>query len=570
VPAEARPARQSPAKDIILFWGAGLPRRDRLRIQEKCRKLGVDLRVINIASAADFSPGLKNQLYLGGELGRNTQVLACFHGGSSEPSGRHEIEVGVEKDGANCVDTIDFLSWLRTAPEGMPCGPEPADFHGTVHIHSCRAKLLSRHLKPGSPEWNKGNCFAYSSGKDTSYHQGITTMLDLCELLGQAIDDATLLDPVILAARAIGVTGDTVSFFGPSFHETLLVRAARTREEAHPEFVIHNLELGEQCTTRISGSEEDRAALLAALRSRKAEGNIRNRHMVKLHNVFSTRACRLKLDHMDALLRAYPCLAGMRDVDDISVEELHYNVNVTLESRQAIAGFREGRGTPETLIKALDTLAILAPDDWSWREDVAQAVERRPHMQAPAMRWALLNNELDFFCHMLSTLERIDRVQIAREFLPFALRGCASMALPFLHTLVGPASTAAYIAEGVRLGASRSVLAEWLSREDWFIHEAGIAAIVKAAVDAGMLNFLLDHVVQDIAEAIDPVFQILKQNGKSCTSAIARLFQLAQAQGNRSLSMKIRRQFPGVVESPGSSFKSRSYAAGHSQRRTST
>jgi hypothetical protein len=526
--------------------------------------------VIRVASAADFSPGLKNQLYLGGELGRDTQVLACFHGGSPRPSGRHELEV--EKGGASYVDTIDFLSWLRTAPEGLPCGAEPAGFHGTVHIHSCQAKLLSNHLKPGCPEWNKGDSVAYSSSKDTSYHQGVTTMLDLCELVGQAINDATLFDPMILAARAIGVTGDTVAFFGPSFHEALTVRAARTREEAHPEFVIHNLELGAQCTARISASQQDRVALLAALRSRKAEGNIQKRHMVKLHNVFSTRACRFKLDHMEALLRVYPHLAGMRDVDGVSGEESRLSVKVMLDSRQLIMDYRAGRGTPDTLVKTLDNLATLVPDDQSWRGDVAQAVEHHPPMQAAAMRWALLNNELDFFCHMLSTLEQINPEAIAKEYLPYALKGCAGMALPFLRTLVAPTSTAAYIAQGMRLGASQPVLGEWLSREDWFLHDAGPACMVKAAMDAGMLDFLLDHVVQHIVEAIDPVFQVLRQNEKSFTimTAIRRLFRLAEAQGNRALSMQIQQRFPGIVQRPGASLKERSYAAGQPRRRLST
>jgi len=88
-------------------------------MEKKCQQLGVNLRVIPIASRADFSDELKNALYLGGELVGGTQVIACFHGGGLRGQDRHELEVA--NGGAECVDTLDFLSWVRTAPEGMPC-----------------------------------------------------------------------------------------------------------------------------------------------------------------------------------------------------------------------------------------------------------------------------------------------------------------------------------------------------------------------------------------------------------------------------------------------------------------
>ena len=564
---QAPPVPQSPARDLIVFWGPGFPRRDLIGIRDKCRELGLNPRVIPIASSAGFSDELKGQLYRGGELGPQTQVLAFFHGGA-DAQDKHGILV--EQDGSGDVGTMEFLSWLRTPPAGMPCGPESAVWRGTVHLHSCQAGRLRDELKPGSAEWNSGRCFAYSSRKDTSYHQGIKTALDLCDFLALAKKDATLLDPMLLAARALGVTGDTVAFLGAGFERPFVARAPREREEAHPEFVLHNLGQGEQCTARISGSQLDRSALLAALHGRRACGDVERRHMMKLHNVFCTRAAREKLAHMDGLLKAYPRLADMRDVNGTSAAKERYCVKQALDSKQTIADFQSGAGHPEKLIEALDNLVTLLPDERGWKEDIAGAVQQYPHAQPVVMAWALRNNERQLFLHMLDSREPCAPAAIASEFLDSALRGCPSMAMAFLRVLMPAASMAACMAEGIRRGAQEGVLAEWLAGSAWFMHSPETASVMEAAIDRGMLDFLLSHIAQHNPAAIDPVFQVLKRNERSLTATVKSLYQFAETRGNNALCLKIQQSFPSTAPVAGRSFKSGSQAGGHLQRRLST
>jgi len=146
------------------------------------------------------------------------------------------------------------------------------------------------------------------------------------------------------------------------------------------------------------------------------------------------------------------------------------------------------------------------------------------------------------------------------------------MALSFLQALInpGPLSTAACIAAGIRAGAPKPVISQWLSAEEWWRFERGTVEVMNAAMNAGIVDFLLDQVVEHLPHAIDPVFHVLRQNEKPLMTTIKRLYQLAKTRGNDGLCVRIQQAFPGTVPVSGGSSKGKAPASGRSQRRLST
>ena len=540
---EVAPAQSSAAPpsgmDVILFWGPGQLQSNLDAIRKACADAGLTFKPVIVDGRGSFSGELKNALYPGGELGSNTQVIASFHGAGMRYTAGHEIQVTA--DGAGFLPTVEFMSWLRTPPPGMPAG-----WRGQVHFFSCRAKTLLDFFRPRSRAWACGTVFTYASRKDTPTHGSMAAILDLCGFLGSVKDAPELLVPVSLAARMLGVVGDTFACMGAGLEQPLVVGAPRSPAEVHPAFLPGVLGAGTAHAHRISGSERDLNALAAALACPRIGAQDPQRHKVKLESVYITRYHRDKVSEMDALLAQHGFLADITERDGISGREMRERAAAIVFVKERLKLLRSGRGNPHTFITVLEKLAALATAGISFAGDLASALVGRPGILKAGMQWAVVNSHVQVFFHLLAVRKDCPDDEVVADFLPLALEHCAVLAMRFLHLEYPRAGVPELIAAGIRLGASRKVLWLWLQEPHWRRNADTIRQVLRQALEAGFLPFVLRRLAKGDSMVFDQVLDALSQDQHRYAQAAWRLLEHAQASGDAALADRICRRFDGA------------------------
>jgi hypothetical protein len=543
---EAAPATTSAAKDILLFWGPSHEKQDLDDIIATCSKLGVALKVVPVCGFNSFSDSLKKDLYLGGELGRQTQVIAFFHGGAGVLGGGHYLQLSA--DGKEQLLSTDFFCWLGSPPPDMPASPEQAGWKGMVHAFWCGSGKLRDALVPGRPFWSSGTVMSYSARKDTASHNAVKSVLDLCQFVGLAKADPSLLAPQPIAARMLGVVGDTFCCMGNGFEKAVVIGAPRTAEEAHSGYLIDCLEGRAGQQARITGAEQDLRAIAASMREPRIGSQDAKRYRTKLENVFVTRFARDKLAAMDTLLEQHEFLSSMRLRDGLSASDMRDMVSALHDVRQAVACLRAGRGDTSLLTTLLEQMHFLAFHGEYIQIDLRDILSGRPDLVSEGLRWAIMHGQAELCFRLMDACTDYTDEQLAHEFLPLALQHCAPVAMELL-ALAGEGTTVTdRIVQGIRQGASGRVLSAWLIEHHWCTDINTMKTVLYESQEKCRLPLALKALGAYAPDILEKVLPVLATERQRFAHEAATLLEFAESTGNADLYLQVRKHFPAFVK----------------------
>lgn len=544
---EAVPATAAAAKDIILFWGPG-HRKDYLDdIIARCSNLGVSLKVVQIEGFHGFHDSLKRDLYLGGELGRRTQVIAFFHGSADVSGGSHFLQLSA--DGKEKIRSIEFFCWLGSPPPGMPASPEQADWKGIVHAFWCEGGKLRDDLLPGLPIWNNRTVLSYSGRKDTSPDNAFKSVLDLCQFIGEAKADPSLLAPQAIAARMLGVVGDTFCCMGIGFEQAVVIGAPRTAEEAQSSYLIDCLEGRAGRQARVTGAEQDLRAIAASMRDPRIGSHDPKRYRTKLENVFVTRFTRDKLAAMDALLEQHEFLSSMRLRDGLSASDMREIVSAFHDLRQAVAGLRAGRGNTRVLTTMLERMLSLTLYGEDIEIDLVSMLSDRPDLVSEGLRWAVMHGQAELFFCLLDARTDYTGEQLVHEFLPLALQHCAPVAMKLLALKHEGATITDCIVHGIRQGASGRVLSTWLMTHQWTTDLNIMRTVLFESQEKCHLPLVLKALGAHAPDFLEKALPVLATERQRFAHEVSILLEFAKSTRNVDLYLQVRKHFPAFVKS---------------------
>lgn len=341
----AWPENSSSAMDVVIFWGGGQRREDLLAITGAASEAVLDYRIVEIFDSDFLSNSIKKELYCSGELGPHTQVIASF--AVAEGTAAHTHYLSLTEDGGQLMPAADFLTWLRTPP-GEPGSAPHAPWRGMVHAFWDRSGRLRDDYQMGRLAWNSGPTMSHACRKGGSGHNALAAMQDLCAYIGTVKGEAPYLEPEYIAARMLGVAGDTVACLGGRFKRALVVGAPRTSEQAQHDYLIKGLQSGNPRPSRIAGAGRDLRAVAGAMRHPAVHGAESKRQRSKVENVFMVRAERENLPAMEELRGAHPSLRAMTDHRGRSGEQVYLRVSNSVTIRREMAVLSAGQGTQET------------------------------------------------------------------------------------------------------------------------------------------------------------------------------------------------------------------------------
>jgi hypothetical protein len=487
------------APNAVIFIGPRHDKEEVARIVRQCALLKLDFTLIETDDEG-LSDSRKSQLYFDGKLGPGTQVFALFHGRLNGDTRQHEIEVG---HGAGPVGTLDFMQWLRTPPAGMPEGPDRAGFHGTIHLHSCKGNLRDE-LKAGSALWNMGSCIAYSSRKNTLIDSGVDLVLEILGKMAQSGKDRIPLAAVDLLAHAAGTSGDTMVGLGADFSAPLVVRAPKTMAETRSAYLVEALQTDQPSTNCIIGVQQDRQALLAALRKTVTDQDA-PRDRKKLENTMVTRVTREDLERVNEFLAVDPALSTISMSDGTGLHELAGMVNnerllqtimdhrhQSLRASFAVQALAACTANDEkSLVPILNQASrqnfVLLDEEAKKLADAAQAL---PAMVARLMNWACVQGQIGLVKALMARQAESARSGFAQKYLAKA-NGPGSRAVKtYLKSLcksasqpaMGPGQRAAAALTASDTAGIEKLLWEFRSVR-LFRDESELALLLKAVSD---------------------------------------------------------------------------------------
>lgn len=534
---EARPEQACAAMDIVLFWGAGQSRKDLNAVTMAARNAELRIRVVEVSNRACLSDQLKAELYHGGQLGPRTHVLAKF--AVTGAPGQWGPSLALSESGKQEMPAFDFISWLRTPPPGMPHGPLPASWRGTVHAFWPHSGMLRDRFSPDRDGWTCGTMCTYSARKGQSDHNAVTTMLDLCEYLGGAKDEPALLTPEFVAARMLGVAGDTFTCFGGHFDQVIVAGAPRTPEEARQDWSLASLEGGKATKARIAGSGKDLQALASAMRHPRVIGEAARRQQIKLENVYAVRASRDKLRAMEALLAEHPRLRDFRIRIGVDGQTLYRRVATFQAIERAMHSLETGTGGMDALKRVLENIDMLCRLGLPFSLNLAAVIARRPHLVAAALRWAASHDHESLFTHLFQALPNVAKASLMRQCLGLALEHGPKLAMGLLVMQHPGMNFAGLMVSGLHAGASDTTVLTWMVELNWMEGDGTAAQVLEGLWQADRFFHLLPELARRFPGLFAHLLKAMRENPEKCEPYAEALLQHARQHQDTALRRQV-------------------------------
>lgn len=534
---DAVPQKPSPAMDVVIFWGPRQFREDLDAVTNAARRAGLKFRVVEIASYGSLSSQLKADLYLDGQLGPNTQVIANF--AINDTWGSQDPYLALSESDQQQMPAFDFISWLRTPPRGMPPGPLPTSWLGTVHAFWPHSGMLRDRFAPDKPCWKVGTMFTYSARKGDSDDNSVAMMLDLCDYLGSAKDEPALLAPEYVAARMLGVAGDTFACFGGNFEQAVVVGAPRMPEQARQDYLLATLEgkNGEQ--ERVVGAGRDLLALASAMRHPRVIGEASRRQQTKFENVYAVRASREKLLAVEALLAEQPRLRNFRSLAGVDGESLYRRVATANAIERAMDSLLTGTGGITVLESVLTNMHLLRSMGITFSLNLAGAIARRPHLVARALEWTVLHGYMDIFMHLWPALLSSARQDVMTKCLQLALESRPRVAMALLGMLHPGTSLAERMALGLHGGASYGTALAWVTELDWLQGNESAAQVLEGLAQTEWFFRLLSELARAFPGRFALLLASMRENPVRCEPYAQALLQHARQNRDTTLNRQI-------------------------------
>lgn len=531
-PAFLALAERAPeARDVVIFWGPGQCREDLLAIANAASEAGLNYRIVEVLDDGFLSGTVKMDLYCNNELGLHTQVIASF--AAREGAAGHTHRLSLSQDGQQALPAVDFIAWLRTPP-GEPGFPLCTPWQGTVHAFWPFSARLQDDYQALRLSGTSGPIISYACRKGGSVHNAVSAMLDLCAYVGAARGQAPYLEPDYVAARMLGVAGDTVTCLGGRFRRVLVVGAPRTSAQAQHDELMDGLQGRNGRPARMLGDKEDLQAVACAMRHPLVRGAAPKRQARKIENVFMVRAERCKLDAMDELQAAHPALATMTDHAGRSGQQVYRRVASSLAVARETAVLTARQGNAGNLCCLLDNIALLRRHGEPLRLNLASLIHGRPEFQVIALQWAVGQEDSELFLNLLQAVNPAERPAVVEQCYRLALQTSRSVAIDLLSQIFSQASVAQLIAYGIGDGASQGVVRAWLSELDWISGHDSAKVVLEALARRNLFGLLASQ-ERDIAKKFRQLMKVVLEDWQLYSSYAEAL--LPYAQETRNLAM---------------------------------
>jgi hypothetical protein len=525
--------------DVVIFWGAGQRSEDLVAITNAAGDAGLDYRIVEIRDDDFLSNSVKEDLYRSGELGPHTQVIARF--AAAEGAAAHTHYLSLSEDGRQTLPAALFLSWLRTPP-GEPDFPLQAPWRGTVHAFWARSGRLRDDYQLQRLAWRSGPTISYAWRKGGSDHNAVAAMLDLCAYVGTVKGEAPYLEPEYIAARMLGVAGDTVACLGGKFKRALVVGAPRTSLQAQHNYLIDGLQGCNGRAPRMLGASEDLQALASAMRHPLVRGVESKRQKSKLENVFMVRAERCNLAAMDELRTAHPALLGMTEHSGGSGLQVYRRVACSLTISREFNLLSARQGDARNMLCLLENIAMLRRQGIRFTLNLAHLIHGRAELQAASLQWATGQDDAELFFYLLQAVNPPDRPGLMEQCYTLALQASRSLAMELLAQVYPKATVAQLIAVGIGHGAAEEVVCAWLSEIDWITsHDS--AEVVLAALARHKLFSILASQAKDFPGPFKNLMTVMYENQQLYASYAEALLEYAQETRDRMLHRQLEQGY---------------------------
>lgn len=520
--------------DLVILWGPGRCSEELEAIKDAA--INAELKYVVIETASDYAQhnNVVKDLYLNNSLGPQTQVVACFASSNGQV-------VQVSKEGAE-IPALDLICALRTPPRS-DYGPMRPSWKGTIHAAWVKSGKMRDHYDPERPLWNTGPTMTHSCRKGGTDHNIVNAIKDLCAYIGEVKGQPAYLEPEYIAARMLGVTGDTFACVGGRFKRALVVGAPRTSAQAQQEHLIASLEVSNGEQARIVGARKDLRALARAMREPVVQGARAQRQETKVENVFAERAERCQLEAMDELLAQYPSLLRMKDCSGISGAQIYQRVVQSVTICREMDILEAGQGDTTNLNRLLESIAGLYLHGVPCRLNLANVLRGQAHLLAEGLRWTTRHDQEALFMHLLPAVDPADKPALLRQCLVLALQTSPSLAIGILGMCYPSATPAQLLGVGLQQGATQEVAMAWLSRIDWMAGHHSAAVVLDALCETALFPRLPVLLARDYPAVFESLLAAMCRDKQRYISYAEALLNHAYEHRDEALFKKLERGY---------------------------
>jgi hypothetical protein len=520
--------------DLVILWGPGQCSEELEEIKDAATN--AELKYLVIETASDYAErnNVVAELYLNNALGPHTQLVARFASSNGK--------VVQTSNKGTVLSALDLICALRSPPR-TDYGPMRPYWKGTIHAAWDKSGKVRKHYDPEVGLWKSGPTMTHSSRHGGTEHNVINAIKDLCAYIGQVKDTPAFLEPEYIAARMLGVTGDTFGCVGGKFKRAVVVGAPRTSAQAQHDHLIASLEgrNGEQ--TRILGARKDLRALAHAMRQPVVQGAQARRQETKLENVFVERAKRWKLNAMDELLAQYPSLLRMRKCSGTSGSQIYQRVVLSATINREMDILEDGQGDTTNLNRLLESISSLDSQGFSCKINLADALHGRAHLLAEGLLWSTSHDQKALFMHLLPAVNPDDKPALLKQCLALALQNSPSLAIDILGMYYPFATPAQLLASGLQLGARQEVAMAWLSQIDWMTGDDSAAVVLDALCDTALFPRLPVSLARDYPAVFESLLAVMCRDKERYSSYAEALLHQAYEHRDAALFEKLERGY---------------------------